>query len=109
MSYSGLWRISVPRTNPAYVTAALRAETVALALPLLLEGPTVASTLKLAFEAASPLAAQPDRRDIRVLDPRALILPLGQSLILSLVLRSLWCWSLVAAKSGRRRCESSAY
>ena len=96
MSYSGLWRISVPCSNPTYVTATLRAETVALALPLLLESPTVASTLRLAVEAASPLAAQPDRQDIRVLDPGARILPLEQSLILSLVLRTLRSWSLVA-------------
>ena len=48
MSCSGLWRITVPRTDPAYVKAAQRAETVALALPHLLGSPSVAGTLKLA-------------------------------------------------------------
>ena len=48
MSCSGLWRITVPRTDPAYGKAAQRAETVALALPHLLGSPSVAGTLKLA-------------------------------------------------------------
>ena len=66
-----------------------------LALPLLVESPTVASSLRLAAEVAPPPAAQPSRRDIRVLDPGARVLPLEHSLILSLVLRSLRNWSLV--------------
>ena len=101
MSYSGLWRVSVPCPDPAYVTGALRAETAALALPLLVESPTAAGTLRLATEVAPPPTAQPGRSDIRVLDPGAQVLPLMESLTLSLVLRSLRGWSpvMVAAPS----------
>ena len=95
MSYSGLWRVSIPPADKSYVSVTTQAAVTLKALPLLAERPTVAGALE--FAALEPPMVPPVlfRDDLRVLDPAARALTVKESVVLGLVLRSVRDWFLV--------------
>ena len=100
MSYSGLWRCSVPTGHRAYVPAPSRVRIAEQALNHLATRTTIPRTLQIL--AGDPLHPQVALRpDARTLDPRAPPLGLSSSLVLNLVLRAIRDWTLVlVAASG---------
>ena len=95
VSYSGLWRVTIPPHHPGYVPVGTRAQVTVTALNLLTARTSIPRVQELLSRDPQHRLVGYHRPDVRVLDPHAPLLTPPSSLVLTLILRTLREWVLV--------------